>query len=83
MRIEVELISYDGPLPAACGAGGRGALELAANATVADAVRALGLATDDSLMTLVNGDAVPVGARAGQALADGDRLTLFPPIKGG
>lgn len=83
MKVAVELISYEGPPPAVCGTDGRGALDLAAGASVADAVRALGLAADDSMMTLVNGDAVPLGARTGHALAEGDVLTLFPPIKGG
>lgn len=83
MRIAVKLVSLDGRPPAGFGDDGEGALEVAAGATLADALRSLGLPSDEPYATLLNGEPVAAGARGRRRLAPGDALTVFPPIKGG
>ncbi len=60
--------------------GGRGArpLQVDAGSTVADLVTRLGLAGEQRI-TFVNGRHAPDE----RALAEGDRLALFPPVAGG
>jgi len=51
--------------------------------TLADLVDAIGLEGEEHLLTAVNGTMVPADERAGRLLADGDRVTMMPPVKGG
>ncbi|MFA7504833.1 MAG: sulfur carrier protein ThiS [Burkholderiaceae bacterium] len=51
-------------------------------ATLDELLRELGLA-DARVATAVNGDFVPVGARAQRRLADGDRVEVLAPMQGG
>ena len=62
------------------GAGGRQArpVELAAGMTIADVIGRLGL-PDEPRIVFVNGRHAPEE----QALTDGDRLAIFPPVAGG
>ena len=54
-------------------------LEVPDGGTVADVVRSLGIPDDMPFVTMINGrDAALDGA-----LADGDVLSLFPPLAGG
>lgn len=53
-----------------------------AAATVADALTELGW-RDARVATALNGEFVPSGARAAQALRDGDRLEVLAPMQGG
>jgi sulfur carrier protein ThiS len=62
------------------GAGGRHArtVELPGEATIADLVTRLGLPTEPRIV-FVNGR----HAEESQALCEGDRLAIFPPVAGG
>jgi sulfur carrier protein len=50
--------------------------------TLATALEELGYA-GATVATAVNGGFVPAGARAGQALAEGDRVEVLAPRQGG
>lgn len=77
MRITVELRGYldqyapmdDGTFP----------YEMPDGATVGDVIRRLHIPDDLSAASVVNGEATDPA----QALAEGDRLTLVPPLAGG
>ena len=78
MRVGVELIAI------ASRHGRRSlSLELPDGATAEDLLEGLDLPDDESYMTLVNGYAVAPGRRAATRLADGDKVIVFPPLKGG
>lgn len=62
---------------------GRQELELGEGAGLLDALQELGLPQGGPFLTLVNEASVPTSERANTRLKDGDRLTLFSPIKGG
>lgn len=51
-------------------------------ADLAAALAELGFA-DAVIATAVNGEFVPAAARAGAALAEGDRLEILAPMQGG
>lgn len=79
MKIEVRLFAtLTAYLPDQ--SDGRSAtLEVAEGSTVTDIIRSLGIPGDMPFVTMINGrDAAP-----GQFLADGDVLSLFPPLAGG
>jgi sulfur carrier protein len=50
--------------------------------TVAEALAELGWGTA-RVATALNGDFLPASARAGQRLAEGDRLEVLAPMQGG
>lgn len=50
--------------------------------TLADALNALGY-SDAVIATALNGRFVPVAARAGTPLADGDEIEVVAPMQGG
>ncbi|OGK77704.1 MAG: hypothetical protein A2X52_01330 [Candidatus Rokubacteria bacterium GWC2_70_16] len=79
MRVQVQLFAtLSAYLPAA--AGGEGVtLVLDEGATVGQVMQSLQIPLDLPCLTVVNGrDAAP-----GQVLAEGDVLTMFPPLAGG
>jgi len=51
-------------------------------ATVAEALEELGWGRA-RVATALNGDFLPAAARAGQKLAEGDRLEVLAPMQGG
>ena len=51
-------------------------------AQLAEALAELGYA-DAAIATAVNGEFVPAPARAGRALAEGDRIEVLAPRQGG
>ena len=79
MRLEVHLFATLGPyLPE--GAQGDGAImAFPEGTTVDDVVQALRIPLDLPFMTVVNGH----DAERGHVLADGDVLSMFPPLVGG
>ncbi len=79
MRVALHLFATLGPyLPD--GAQGDGAvLSLPEGTTVADVVRDLRIPPDVAFLSVVNGHEVA----ADRVLADGDVLTMFPPLVGG
>jgi molybdopterin converting factor small subunit len=60
--------------------GGFAALEVNPGATVAAVLERVGLAGGQVHLVMVNGD---MSTDRQQALADGDELTVFPPVAGG
>jgi molybdopterin converting factor small subunit len=60
--------------------GGVTELELEAGGSVASALQKLGIAARGVHLVMVNGQMETDTTRA---LADGDELTLFPPVAGG
>jgi sulfur carrier protein ThiS len=83
VKIKIKLLSMAGDPPPGFDAFGERDLDVAAGASVADAVATVSLPKEESYTTIVNGEAVPVDARAGHKLGDGDEITLFPAIQGG
>ncbi|HUG94337.1 MAG TPA: MoaD/ThiS family protein [Planctomycetaceae bacterium] len=57
-----------------------GALELAPSATIEDALAQLGLHGSSVQIVMLNGKPQPDRTRS---LADGDELTVLPPVGGG
>lgn len=79
MRIEVRLFStLTAYLPPGA-AGDSVALTVPAGATVRDIARSLSIPDGFPRLTVVNGR----DASTDQALADGDIVTMFPPLVGG
>ena len=62
---------------------GRGRVTVRRGDSVADLLVALGVAPERPLLIVLNGSVVTPDARAGQPLADGDALSLAPPIRAG
>lgn len=60
--------------------GGVAVIDVEPGATVAMALEKLGIASGRVHLVLVNGSMEPERNRA---LADGDELTVFPPVAGG
>ncbi len=79
MKIEVRLFAtLAGYLPDE-GDGQSATRELADGTRVRDVVRSLRIPEDMPFLTMVNGR----DAALDQTLADGDVLSLFPPLAGG
>ncbi len=85
MKVTVKLLSMAGDPPPGFDAFGECVVDLGPGpgASVADVVGRVSLPREESYTTIVNGEAVPVEARPGRQLADGDEVTLFPAIQGG
>lgn len=64
---------------------GRGALELADGASLADLLARLRISQEQAQMVLVNGERAPRegGRRAALLLTEGDTVSVFPPLAGG
>ena len=64
---------------------GRATLELAAGATIATLLDQLAIPAKQAQMVLVNGVQVPrsPGVRERHELAEGDVVSVFPPVAGG
>lgn len=78
MKIGVELIAI------AWGGGRRhDCVELEEGATPDDLLAILDLPDDEPYMTLINGLSVAPGRRAATRLVEGDKVIVFPPLKGG
>ncbi len=84
MRVRVRLVSMAWEGAQIPDRERESALDLPDGANVEAALEALALPRDEEhYLTIVNGVGVRSGERARHALADGDTLTVFPPIKGG
>jgi len=58
-------------------------MDAAAGATPLAVMRQLGLPEEDQYLVMLNGTVLPAARRGETALAEGDELGLFPPLKGG
>ena len=63
--------------------GGRTRLELAPDTSVAALLASFGLAPERPLLVILNGAVIAPEARAATTLADGDTLSIAPPIRAG
>jgi len=63
--------------------GGKAELEVPDGATPADVMRQLGIPLDENYLVSLNGEVVVSSARDTRVLAEGDRLAVMPPLKGG
>ena len=80
MRVNVELIAIE--LPQFGGAKSR-ELELAAGASLQDAMAALKADGDPALLAMLNGEAIPRDRWPETPLSPDDTISLFRPFKGG
>ena len=80
MRVKVELVAIE--LPQFGGARSR-ALDLAAGATLLDAMSALKVDGDPAMLAMMNGEAVPRDRWPETPLSPDDTISLFRPFKGG
>lgn len=58
-------------------------VDLLEDATVSGLMTRLGLPGDQTYLVIVNDSTVPKDKRATHKLADGDRIAIVPPLKGG
>lgn len=79
MKIEVRLFATLAQYLPDEGDGRSVTLEVADGSTVADVVRLLQIPDDMPFISMLNGR----DAARDQPLADGDALSLFPPLAGG
>ena len=80
MKVTVELVAIE--LPQFGGARSR-ALDLAAGATLLDAMSALKVDGDPAMLAMMNGEAVPRDRWPETPLSPDDTISLFRPFKGG
>ncbi len=59
------------------------ALEVVEGATVMDVIRQLGMPEDGSYLVILNGASLPKSERPTRKLAENDKLSVMPPLKGG
>lgn len=84
MRVTLKLFATLADyLPPEARRGNQVELDLAAGATVTQAIAPYNLPPRLTHLVLVNGVFVPPDARATHALADGDALAIWPPVAGG
>lgn len=60
-----------------------GELEVGAGTTPIDVLTHLGMPLDGEYLMAVNGQLVPTAERAEYRLAEDDKLSIMPPLKGG
>ena len=80
MKITVELIAIELPQ---FGDDKSRDIELADGASVSEALSVLKAESSQSLLTMVNGEAVPRDEWQDVRLKENDTLSLFRPFKGG
>lgn len=78
MKITVRLVSIGGDVDAT-----PRERDVDDGTSVDDIAVTLGLSGEETYAVLVNDMPIPPAKRAGHILYEGDRLTVFPPIRGG
>ncbi len=78
MKVSIRLVSIGGDVDAS-----PKEREIATGTSVADITETLGLSSEETYAVLVNDLPVAPDDRSDRMLEDGDRVTVFPPIKGG
>lgn len=79
MKVTVKSVSIRPPAPP----NQEREIELAAGASVADALLKFGLRQPDVHAALLNDKPIPAGERTSTFVNSGDVITVFPPIHGG
>jgi molybdopterin converting factor small subunit len=79
VRVEVQLFATLGTYLPPDASGDTVTVDVSDGTTVGDLIRALRIPTDLEYLAAVNG----VDAAPSHPLADGDVLSLFPPLAGG
>lgn len=79
MRVEVQLFATLGSYLPPDTSGDSVTFEVPDRTTVGDLIQALRIPADLECLAVVNG----IDAAPGHELADGDVLSLFPPLAGG
>jgi sulfur carrier protein ThiS len=80
MQIRVKLMGTLRSKAPAGTTGGQVALEVAPAVSVASVLEHLGISSGQVHLVLVNGEMTPDRSRP---VAEGDELTVFPPVAGG
>ena len=80
MRVTVELVAIELPQ---FGSDKSRELDLAAGATLLDAMSALKVDRDPAMLAMMNGEAVPREQWPETPLSPDDTISLFRPFKGG
>jgi sulfur carrier protein ThiS len=75
MKVVVELI--------AMGRDGEVTMEVDDEATAESLIDVLGLRNVETYMSMINGQQIAPGDRAGRRLTEGDSIKFFPPLEGG
>lgn len=83
MKVTVKLVAYLGDPVPGIDDQGNGVIELPEGTTLAGLLARLDVAGAELSLTLVNDAAVRESDQTARLLGDGDRVTVFPPIKGG
>ncbi len=83
MKIAVKLVAYLGEPVRGIDDQGNGIIEVPEGTTLAGLLARLDVAGAELSLTLVNDAAVRESEQAARVLEGGDRVTVFPPIKGG
>ena len=63
--------------------GNRASVDVPEDTTAASLLGELGMPSDQTYLVIVNGELVPEQQRAATSLADGDKVSINPPLKGG
>ena len=78
MKIEVQIISMQGTMEEFSGAR-----DVPDKTTASDLVGLLGLPFEETYALMINNMPVAIPDRPSRVIEENDRVTIFPPIKGG
>ena len=79
ITVGFQLVSIDLAEVRGIGRDGVGEIPVRDGGSLADAMAMIGLPPRQPFQTMVNGEPVTPGERAGRTLLDGDQVVVFPP----
>ncbi len=83
MRIKVKTTGLLGKYLPADSSTNIAELEVTDAATPLDVIKQLGMPIDGNYLVALNGDVVTKSERETRTLAENDKLSIMPPLKGG
>ncbi|MEE8625225.1 MAG: MoaD/ThiS family protein [Acidiferrobacterales bacterium] len=83
MRIKVKTTGLLGKYLPADSSRNIAELEVTDAATPLDVIKQLGMPIDGNYLVALNGDVVTKSERETRTLAENDKLSIMPPLKGG
>ena len=83
MRIKVKTTGLLGKYLPAGSSRNIAELEVTDAATPLDIIKQLGMPIDGNYLVALNGDVVTKSERETRTLAENDKLSIMPPLKGG